>query len=56
MELKEEVYLVRDHTLDAFVDHTAVEKDLLLAEEPLDANTVLEKRDLSAARIKILRE
>jgi hypothetical protein len=42
--------------LDAFADHTAVERVLLLAEEPLDANTVLEERDLSAARIKILRE
>jgi hypothetical protein len=30
-----------------------VERDLLLAEEPLDANTVLEERDLSAAKEKI---
>jgi hypothetical protein len=42
--------------LDAFVDHTVVERDLLLAEEPLDANTVLEERDLSAVKIKIPRE
>jgi hypothetical protein len=56
VELKEEVYLVRDLMLDAFADPIAVERDLLAAEEHLDANTVLEKRDLSVVKIKIPRE